>query len=106
MSYIESEALLKSLESKRLIFEESTPVDEAIAEQVSVFVEAIEEAPTADMVEVRHGKWIDTGDRELDTIYSGYKCSVCGFIICGHSGKYCSDCGAKMDGERSENGKS
>ncbi|MBQ8393821.1 MAG: hypothetical protein IJX51_08685 [Clostridia bacterium] len=52
MSYIEREALLKSLESKRLIFEESTPVDEAIAEQVSVFEETIEEAPTADVVEV------------------------------------------------------
>lgn len=59
-------------------------------------------APTADVVEVRHGEWLDTGDRELDTIYSGYKCSVCGFIICGHSGKYCSECGAKMDGERSD----
>jgi hypothetical protein len=45
------------------------------------------------------GEWLDTGDRELDTIYSGYKCSVCGFIICGHSGKYCSECGAKMKGE-------
>ena len=47
---------------------------------------------------VEQGEWIDTGDKELDTIYSGYKCSVCGFIICGHSGKYCCECGAKMKG--------
>jgi hypothetical protein len=60
------------------------------------------DAPAADVVEVRHGAWLDTGDLELDTIYSGYKCSVCGFIICGHSGNYCSECGAKMDGERGE----
>jgi rubrerythrin len=63
---------------------------------------AIEQTPTENVVEVRHGEWIDTGDKELDLIYSGYKCSVCGFIICGHSGKYCSECGAKMDGERKE----
>ena len=48
---------------------------------------------------VEQGEWIDTGDEQLDTIYSGYKCSVCGFIICGHSGKYCCECGAKMRGE-------
>lgn len=58
----------------------------------------IAEAPAADVAPVRHGKWLDTGDEQLDTIYSGYKCSVCGFIICGHSGNYCADCGAKMDG--------
>lgn len=52
MSYIEKEALLRSIESRKLIFEESTPVEEAIAEQVSVFEEAIEEALTADVVEV------------------------------------------------------
>ena len=63
---------------------------------------SLDDVPAADVVEVVHGEWIDTGDEELDKIYSGYKCSVCGFIICGHSGKYCSDCGAKMDGERKE----
>ena len=50
--YINADALLESLKSKRLIFEESTPVEEAIAEQVSVFEEAIDEAPTVDAVEV------------------------------------------------------
>ena len=50
--YISADALLESVKSKRLIFEESTPVEEAIAEQVSVFEEAIEEAPPADVVEV------------------------------------------------------
>jgi len=50
--YIDADALLESVQSKRLIFEESTPIEEAIAEQVSVFEEAIEEAPTADVVAV------------------------------------------------------
>jgi hypothetical protein len=48
--YIDADALLEALKSRRLIFEESTSVEEAIAEQVSVFEEVIEEAPTADVV--------------------------------------------------------
>lgn len=48
--YIDAAALLESIKSKRLIFEESTPVEEAIAEQISVLEEAIEESPTADVV--------------------------------------------------------
>jgi hypothetical protein len=45
-----------------------------------------------------YGEWLTTGDEQLDNIYSGYKCSVCGFIVCGHAGCYCSECGAKMIG--------
>ena len=48
--YIDADALLESVKNKRLIFEESTPVEEVVAEQVSAFEEAIEEAPTADVV--------------------------------------------------------
>lgn len=48
--YIDADALLEELKSRKLIFEESTLVEEAIAEQCSVFEEAIEEAPTADVV--------------------------------------------------------
>ena len=53
---------------------------------------------TADVAEVKHGEWGDTGIKELDLIYSGYKCSECGDIICGNMTNYCSECGAKMDG--------
>lgn len=44
------------------------------------------------------GEWVDTGDFELDNIYSGWKCSLCGHIFCGHKTNYCSNCGAKMKG--------
>lgn len=60
----------------------------------------VDQLPVSDVQEVKHGKWLETGDEQLDLIYSGYKCSECGFIICGHSGNYCSECGAKMDGKR------
>lgn len=99
--YIDADALLESVKSKRLIFEESTPIEEAIAEQVSVFEEAIEEAPTADVDEVRHGTWY----HETDNNWVGYaKCSACGrrmnYSCYGYA--YCALCGAKMDGERRE----
>jgi hypothetical protein len=59
--------------------------------------------PTADVVEVRHGHWKYLW---LDAV-----CSECGYINeaeivtrCRSDPPYCPKCGAKMDGERSENG--
>ena len=54
--------------------------------------------PTADVAPVRHGKWIITDHTEYGV---EAKCSECGYeMIFGrcHIGKYCPDCGAKMDG--------
>ncbi len=58
--------------------------------------------PAADVVEVRHGEWVDKFNRNRMATQSF--CSVCG----GHSGiggieinrhkPYCPNCGAKMDG--------
>lgn len=57
----------------------------------------INETPTADVQEVRHGRWISNG-------LPGYKwschCSECGWIdkYPFHDPyKYCPDCGAEMD---------
>ena len=71
-------------------------------------VNCIKRQPTADVVEVRHGKWIKVMNHK--------ECSRCGNnapykkIKAGYHlqdlAKYCPNCGAKMDGERSENGKS
>ena len=58
----------------------------------------INEQPTADVVEVKHGEWIWMVNGEED--YEQYwVCSVCGgkdYI----ETNYCPNCGAKMDGER------
>ena len=78
---------------------------------------AIRDVNTADVVEVRHGKW----ELEHET-YGKMRCSHCkhncpterkpdtyedfqmtDFYV---DSPYCPNCGAKMDGERSENGKS
>jgi rubrerythrin len=52
-------------------------------------------APTADAVEVRHGKWYK-GDMPT---YGGYKCSVCELNTVEYNKPYCPNCGAKMDGK-------
>lgn len=54
--------------------------------------------PTADVVELRHGEWSINSDG-----YYPY-CSICKTEPKnGVMSKYCPECGAKMDGERSNN---
>lgn len=56
----------------------------------------------ADMVEVRHGYWVDNGERNRDGTLKPFtiSCSVCGSSA-GHSWmKYCPNCGADMRGEK------
>lgn len=53
-------------------------------------------APTADVAEVKHGKWI------VDSAHGAIACSACGCINLGYNGRpkpnYCPNCGARMDG--------
>ena len=71
----------------------------------------ITDAPTADVVEVVHGEWLDHAD-QTSTEFGrmDLKCSVCGvfaddFIggtedwFCSDKPNYCPNCGAKMDGK-------
>lgn len=53
----------------------------------------IAEAPAADVVEVKRGRWVGSA---FDTA-----CSACGIYQSFHIGrtKYCPNCGARMDGE-------
>lgn len=88
--YIEREALLKN---KRYI-----SLDRYEIECV-VDIDKILEAPTADVAEVRHGKWIG----KYNTIqYNDWICSCCGKYETetrnkDRLGNYCRWCGAKMD---------
>ncbi len=73
-------------------------------------VDIVENTPTADVAEVRHGKWLVIENDE-DELWKGgghYECSSCGygFSFGGYfeldEEPYCPHCGAKMDGERRE----
>ena len=58
--------------------------------------DAINNIPAADVVEVRHGHWRDTG--------SGQECSLCKEIQYGYDNgrRYCQNCGAVMDESEGE----
>lgn len=100
--YIERGALLKRFEE--LHDGGNWLVNDYNADWIHSF---IENAPAADVVEVRHGEWIDKPTGAYGRMQSW--CSSCG----KHSGiggiesnrhkPYCPKCGAKMDGERKEN---
>ena len=59
-------------------------------------ISCVDAAPTADVAEVKHGKWVYVR-------WCEFKCSECGQLSDSkpYKGKekYCPECGAKMDGE-------
>lgn len=57
-------------------------------------IKSIAQTPTADVQEVRHGRWI----QKTDSIrFTHWVCSECGNVEDVKGKKYCSECGAKMD---------
>lgn len=64
-------------------------------------LELLEDAPTVDAEPVKHGYWT----RAKGSLWSLGKCSVCGKVsVEMPTACYCPNCGAKMDGERREDG--
>ena len=79
----------------------------------------INAAPSVDVVEVVHGRWVvneaDSGDPGCYSAYIEVQCSECGYSLGAESGQYgwydgdpfplnfCPNCGAKMDGDNHEN---
>lgn len=69
-------------------------IDADIAHEMLLRGYVINDVPTADVQEVRHGRWIETRP--------GYcQCSLCKRGICcsWFKSEYCERCGAKMDGK-------
>ena len=93
--YIDREAL-----NEEILHGKNKPTIYDGAQAVEWIEVCIKNAPTADVQEVRHGKWIYV-DGVLD--WADYKCSECGYIekfgdyTCFYN--YCPHCGAKMDKE-------
>lgn len=88
---------------KRLNYANADKYDPKIRE---VIICLADEKPAADVVEVRHGEWIEHDDDWCGVYYT---CSACGCDWTTIDGtpqennmKYCPECGAKMDGERKE----
>lgn len=63
---------------------------------LAVARKAIDALPAADVVEVRHGYWIDHHS-------GGSFCSACKrWVPYSHHPKYCETCGARMDGKEND----
>jgi hypothetical protein len=104
--YIEREALMRF--PIRLNHYDKEHGNEHFVLGIESVLEYAESLPTADVAEVRHGEWKIKRD-EYDCEYM--VCSCCG--ECFYDGdndtvdrtpKYCSECGARMDGKGEDDG--
>ena len=91
--YIKREVLIESIKNRFKKLIDDGYVYEEIVDCNAEIVELIISLPTADVTEVKHGKWVK--DRNC------YTCSECGFYYFANNSKsnYCPNCGAKMDKE-------
>ena len=102
--YIDADALIKHIKDM------PWKITSAAEIMKFLFLTTVEEAPTADVVEVVHAEWVGTeydGYADGYPVYDKWECSKCHEEY-NSDGEppmfnYCPNCGAKMDGERSEN---
>lgn len=87
--YIEREALISICEQIISYDWNRRIAPKSWSDAYECFMEDVENQPAADVVEVRHGKWIE--DHEF------FKCSECGYLTDYRLSNFCPDCGAKMD---------
>ena len=89
--YIEREAVLERL--AKVDMDSYYGFTAAVQFGVNHAIQCIKEAPAADVVEVRHGYWIDHHS-------GGSFCSACKrWVPYSHHPKYCETCGARMGKE-------
>ena len=95
--YIEREELINRFEdAKEKLMNNITMSSLMAVVVIDIYISFIKKSPTADVVEVRHGRWIN------ENFYT--HCSACGkMAIYDKYGQevesdYCPHCGAKMDG--------
>ena len=90
--YIDAESLKNRIIRKLGIKNENylLPAEETL-------YNAIDEAPTADVQPVIHGKWINhTHTNGLGITFIDYECDACHEHIDTWKSDYCPNCGAKM----------
>ena len=94
MSYIKKEELINHIKNMPWKITPAAEISKII------FLSTVEDFPTADVVEVRHGEW-KTPTTINGRAFNVPHCSVCEGIPCGvdKNTKFCPNCGAKMKGE-------
>lgn len=73
-------------------------------EVADMIEDCIDNAPAADVQEVKHGKWVELvkirKDGKARLVH--WQCSLCGCFLGTNTANYCPNCGAKMDLEEEE----
>ena len=110
--YIDVDVFIKSFREalpglKAQVDPDLTPKAYAYLRGGEAIIEDLTKFPAADVVEVRHGKWVhsEIEDDDWGRTFHEWTCSVCGYSV-GHNPtgeNYCPNCGAYMMGEN--NGK-
>lgn len=99
MAYIDKDLLLKDI-GESVVFTVKSGFISPELRGARKIIDRIENAPTADVVEVKHGEWLKiVKDIGKGRTLTHYKCSLCGVYVSDKT-NYCYYCGAKMDGER------
>ena len=96
--YIERDKVLVDIDTMISNIAFTSPYQNEINIMVSGMeraMDVVEDAPAADVVEVKRGKWVEADDG------GGVVCSVCGEDFCTiihetERFKYCPNCGARM----------
>ena len=92
--YIKLEDAIKELQNKITYRGEPMPD--------GYFKFVLKDIPSADVVEVRHGRWLRVGQGFFDpNEFLCFECSICRCMLDNHikvEQNYCPNCGARMDG--------
>ena len=92
--YIDADFLLKDIRES-VVFSVRDAKTSPELRGARKIIDRIENAPTVDVVEVKHGEWDNNG--------GFYRCSEC-INYTNYDYDYCPYCGAKMDGKENDNG--
>ena len=92
MAYINKEEIRQAIEQLK---NDTDTIDILVG--INRVGSAIASQPTADVVEVKHGEWINGRYNDWkDNVYEEM-CSVCGRYSQEYGRGYCPNCGAKLD---------
>lgn len=95
--YIDADEFFQTLGFYEQSFDENR--DFSARQTILQIMHELEHAPTADVVEVKHGEWKKRVVENNGIARPSYICSNCGkrrFVLADYN--YCPHCGAKMDG--------
>lgn len=102
MRLIDADELIKKMQAWHEAVEKAYGCNESYVQGYNAALDVVENAPTVEKQEGKRGRWAHIGGDE-------WSCSCCGFIKHTEGSwenpdaKYCENCGAKMEKEKTEN---